>query len=146
MSDVNNDTNDYCTTEYYIDLALCAEKIVYRTNVYRTNYDDRLRTELCNFKTHKITQRDFDKDDVDDDVADARVEFDRKISSKKAIGVLKMIIAQIETHGLPPTKLLLPRNLAELVVKQELKSPEAAYYLFRWLLSKTSTCTGGPKW
>jgi hypothetical protein len=127
----DNENND----DYSDQLELCAETII-----YKTADEEFLHTELRNFETWKIGQHEIGEDAIDD--AEVLVSIDQEISGEKAISLLKKIIAEIEAHGLPSTKLVLPSKLAELVVKREAKSPAEAADLFRWLLSKTSDKAG----
>jgi hypothetical protein len=110
MSNVNNGIDNENNDDDISHLELCAETIV-----YKTADDNFLETELRNFETWEVGQHEIDEDAVDD--AAVLVKFDREISGAKAIGLLKLIITEIETHGLPPTKLVLPSKLAELIVK-----------------------------
>ena len=119
----DNDDDDH--------LELCAWKIAFKTN--NPNIVD---PELRHFYTCEVGERDIDEDDEED--ASVLVEFDAEISRAEAIGTLKTIIAHIEAHGLPPTSIILPCNVAELIKKMEDTNPDEIRKLVRRLGCKNS--------
>jgi hypothetical protein len=139
----NNESNDYYDPTV---LELRGSKIV-----YYTNGTDILEPILFDLATHKVDDSDDINDNNDnvnnnnnDDNNDAGnydsvvVQFDADIESEKAIGVLTKIVAHIETHGLPPTSIVLPRSVAKFLVKMEQKKPVQVREIVRRLLIKAS--------
>jgi hypothetical protein len=137
-NDDNYNDNDNNDDNEPIELELRGSKIVYFSNGI-----DILDPILLGLATHEVDQHCHfdDNNDDDNDVDDhdsVVIQLNADVQSEKAISVLTKIITHIEAHGLPPTSIVLPRSVAELLAKMERKKPDQAREIVRRLLPKTS--------